>query len=133
MLHSAKLCLTPPYVTPTNLGIPEGSTYEKVLCCENHSNDANDCHEVRRHLRQLDRSEALFQSWQVTRRDYVAIAAAFQDSLDAADPQDIGVSNALLDAARRIANVCSAGDPNFRRNTFLQNCGFPTNLGPSEG
>lgn len=73
----------------------------------------------------------------MTRRDYVAIAAAFQDSLDASDPQDVGVTNALQDVARRIADVCSADDPNFRRSTFLRNCGFrmysPTNLGPSEG
>lgn len=54
----------------------------------------------------------------MSRKDYVAIAAALRSALAAGAEE-----RSIAEAARRIADVMAAGNPRFDRARFLAACG----------
>lgn len=60
----------------------------------------------------------------MSRKDYVALAAAIHDTkIESAEI--LGAFSVLKRAASRVADALSADNHNFDRERFLTACGFP--------
>ena len=62
----------------------------------------------------------------MTRKDYVAIAAALKQERDGYSPHwNLNLFRAHTDACKAVAGVMAADNPRFSRARFLTACGIP--------
>lgn len=62
----------------------------------------------------------------MSRRDFVAIAAAIHEELDrATEAASFAARQALLGVAIAVAKHAKEVNPNFKKDRFMRACGFP--------
>lgn len=60
----------------------------------------------------------------MTRKDYIALAAAIKTARDSLLPDNHDGRGAVRECALQIAAACKRDNTNFKHGLFLQACGF---------